>query len=102
MRSERRQNLRVEWKSSAAFYDDEGRRHPCVVSNLSNGGAMITGAINAQDVDAMLSVFSDDASVSEGRNMIGASPSGNGWTSPANTASPLRRRASVRQSESRL
>ncbi len=44
MRGERRQNFRVEWKSSAAFYDGEGRRHPCVVSDLSNGGAKITGA----------------------------------------------------------
>ena len=42
MRSERRKNFRVEWKSPAAFYDSEGRRHPCVVSDLSNGGAKVT------------------------------------------------------------
>lgn len=57
MRGERRQNFRVEWKSPAAFYDGEGRRHPCVVSDLSNGGAKITGAkLEAMPDDFLLLV----------------------------------------------
>ena len=43
MRGERRQNFRVEWKSSATYYDCDGRSHPCIVNDLSNGGAKITG-----------------------------------------------------------
>ena len=43
MANERRKNLRVQWNSSAMFYDGDGDCHPCVLSDFSNGGAMITG-----------------------------------------------------------
>jgi PilZ domain len=42
MRRERRKNFRVEWNSSARIYYGELDR-PCILSNLSNGGARITG-----------------------------------------------------------
>jgi PilZ domain-containing protein len=44
MPRERRKNFRVEWNSPAMIYNHNGRAaRPCVVSNLSNGGAKIVG-----------------------------------------------------------
>ena len=44
MPRERRKNFRVEWNSPATIYNCNGRSaRPCVVSNLSNGGAKIVG-----------------------------------------------------------
>jgi hypothetical protein len=42
MRRERRKNFRIEWNSPATIYHDELVR-PCILSNLSNGGARVTG-----------------------------------------------------------
>ena len=44
MRQERRNNFRVEWKTAARIYSTDGTREwKCVIGNLSNGGARITG-----------------------------------------------------------
>jgi hypothetical protein len=42
MRRERRKNFRVEWNSGATIYHDKLAR-PCILVDLSNGGARITG-----------------------------------------------------------
>ena len=44
MRRERRQNIRVEWHSPGKIYGGDGDllAH-CVIKDLSNGGAKITG-----------------------------------------------------------
>jgi hypothetical protein len=43
MARERRKNFRVEWNSSALIFDSDGIwSQPCVVKDLSNGGAKIT------------------------------------------------------------
>src|SRR5215216_2792227 len=48
MVDERRQHLRVEWMSSATIDLGAGRRsRPCMVSNLSNGGAKLSGVEGA-------------------------------------------------------
>jgi hypothetical protein len=46
MRRDRRDNFRVEWHSPATLYDGALAR-PCILSNLSNGGAKITGVRTA-------------------------------------------------------
>ncbi len=44
MRRERRRNIRVEWHSPGKIYDGEGDLlGECVIKDLSNGGAKITG-----------------------------------------------------------
>jgi len=44
MRHERRKNLRVEWNSPARIYEIDARSsRPCIVSDISNLGAKITG-----------------------------------------------------------
>jgi PilZ domain len=41
---ERRKHPRIEQNSAAALYDRHGRRpRPCIVANVSTGGAKITG-----------------------------------------------------------
>jgi hypothetical protein len=46
MLRERRKTSRVEWNASALVYDCEGDwGYPCVISDLSKGGAKITGVI---------------------------------------------------------
>jgi PilZ domain len=46
MAYERRKTFRVEWNASALVYDCEGDwGYPCVISDLSRGGAKITGVI---------------------------------------------------------
>ncbi|HEX2217101.1 MAG TPA: PilZ domain-containing protein [Xanthobacteraceae bacterium] len=46
MSRERRKNFRVEWNSPATLYDADGSSgRPCIVSNLSNGGAKIAGVV---------------------------------------------------------
>ena len=43
MSDDRRQYLRVEWVSPGTIYTgDGGGGRPCIVSNLSNGGAKLT------------------------------------------------------------
>jgi hypothetical protein len=42
MARERRKGIRVEWNSSGLIFDDDGVwSQPCVVQDLSNGGAKI-------------------------------------------------------------
>ena len=44
MRRERRKNFRVEWNVPATIYDsDRGISRPCVLVNISTGGACISG-----------------------------------------------------------
>ncbi len=44
MRRERRRTLRVEWNSPATIYEIDGStRWPCIVSDISNLGAKVTG-----------------------------------------------------------
>ncbi len=46
MMKERRKSFRVEWNASALVYDCEGRwGYPCVIKDLSSGGAKIAGVI---------------------------------------------------------
>ena len=40
---ERRKSFRVEWNSAARIHTSDGATRLCVISNLSNGGARITG-----------------------------------------------------------
>jgi hypothetical protein len=41
---ERRKNFRVEWHLPATIYDvDRHLERPCILKNLSNGGAELTG-----------------------------------------------------------
>jgi hypothetical protein len=53
MRRERRKNFRVEWNSPATIYHDDLAR-PCILGNLSNGGAKITGVRAATFPDDFL------------------------------------------------
>jgi hypothetical protein len=43
MARERRENVRVEWASEATMDDGNGHRHPCILKDLSDGGAKIIG-----------------------------------------------------------
>jgi hypothetical protein len=44
MRRERRKNLRVEWNSSATICEIDGSSpRPCMIGDLSNMGAKVTG-----------------------------------------------------------
>jgi PilZ domain len=41
---ERRRNFRVEWNAPATIYDaDRHLERPCILSDLSNGGAKLAG-----------------------------------------------------------
>ena len=52
MRRDRRKDIRVEWNSPGRFFNDGSRSgHPCVVGNLSSGGAKIVVAANAVITD---------------------------------------------------
>jgi len=43
-RRDRRKNFRVEWNLPATIYDaDRHLERPCILSNMSNGGANLTG-----------------------------------------------------------
>jgi hypothetical protein len=43
-RRERRKNFRVEWNLPATIYDaDRHLERPCILTNLSNGGANLAG-----------------------------------------------------------
>ena len=43
---ERRKSFRVDWNASALVYDCNGEwGHPCLIKDLSTGGAKITGVI---------------------------------------------------------
>jgi hypothetical protein len=56
---ERRKNFRVQWNSPATIELDNGRSRACIVSDLSNGGAKISGVKAATIPDEfMLHVFS--------------------------------------------
>lgn len=49
---DRRKDIRVEWNSLGRFFNDGSRYgRPCVVSNLSSGGAKIVLAANAVITD---------------------------------------------------
>jgi hypothetical protein len=53
--AERRKNFRVEWNSSASIYDREGNwEFPCVVKDLSNGGAKVTDVPVAEVPDQFM------------------------------------------------
>jgi PilZ domain len=55
---ERRKNFRVQWNSPATIELDNGRTRTCIVSDLSNGGARISGVKSATIPDQfMLQVF---------------------------------------------
>jgi hypothetical protein len=44
VRHDRRRNFRVEWSLPATIYDaDRHLERPCIMSDLSNGGANLTG-----------------------------------------------------------
>jgi hypothetical protein len=44
VRRDRRRNFRVEWNLPATIYDaDRHLERPCIMSDLSNGGANLTG-----------------------------------------------------------
>jgi hypothetical protein len=44
MRRDQRRNFRVEWKLPATIYDaDRHLERPCIMSDLSDGGANLTG-----------------------------------------------------------
>jgi hypothetical protein len=44
LRRDRRKNFRVEWNLPATIYDaDRHLERPCILSNMSNGGANLTG-----------------------------------------------------------
>ena len=46
MRRERRKNFRVEWNFPATIYDlERNLARTCILSNVSNGGAEITGVL---------------------------------------------------------
>ena len=50
MSRERRQNIRVEWHSPGKIYDGDGDLlSHCIIKDLSNGGAKITGINVAKD-----------------------------------------------------
>jgi len=53
MRRERRKNFRVEWNSPATIYHDHFVR-PCILSNVSNRGAKITGVRGATFPDEFM------------------------------------------------
>lgn len=46
MVQERRKSFRVDWNAAALVYDCEGEwGYPCVIKDLSSGGAKITGVV---------------------------------------------------------
>ena len=51
---ERRKNFRVQWNSPATIELDNGRSRTCIVSDLSNGGAKISGVKAATIPDEFL------------------------------------------------
>ena len=54
MRRDRRKDIRVEWNSPGRFFNEGSRSaRPCVVINLSNGGAKIVVATDAVITDTV-------------------------------------------------
>jgi hypothetical protein len=52
---ERRHNIRVEWHSPGKIYDCDGDlRCRCVINDLSNGGAKITGVTVSEIPDQFM------------------------------------------------
>ena len=52
MRRDQRKDIRVEWNSPGRFFNDGSHYgRPCVVSNLSNGGAKMILAANTVITD---------------------------------------------------